>query len=146
MQQYVAQIDIAERIHDAEQTDEVMETLAAFSPSVRDNANGGSTITITVTAPDLAQAARSALDRVAGTGHQVLALTVMTEDEREAREGVIDVPPLVSGAEAAKHLGLTPGAVTAQIREGRLQGVQVGRTWAVPLAAVTAAANAKRRK
>lgn len=146
MQQYVAQIDAAERIHDGDQIDEVMEALAAFSPSIHDNASGGSTVTITVTAQSLGQAATNALGRFAGTGYQALAVHVMTEAERDARAGLVDLPPLVSGAEAAKHLGLTPGAVTAQIRQGRLQGVQVGRTWAVPLAAVTAAINAKQRK
>lgn len=138
MQQYVAQIDINDRLADDDQVDHVMDELAAFAPSIHDNAHGGSTITITITSASLGQASDEALRRVTALGHQPTATTVMTESERDTREGTVDVPPLVSGAEAAKRLGLTPGAVTARIREGRLQGVQVGRTWAVPLAAIAA--------
>ena len=136
MQQHVAQIDISDRLADDEQVDHVMDELAAFAPSIHDNPHGGSTITITITARGLDHASSEATRRVAALGHQPTAISVMTEEERDAREGTVDVPPLVSGAAAAKRLGLTPGAVTARIREGRLQGVQVGRTWAVPLAAI----------
>lgn len=138
MQHYAAEIDITDRLTGDDQIDQVMDALAAFAPSIHDNATGSSTITITITATTLGQATTEAVERICALGHQPTAATVMTEAERDAREGTIDLPPLVSGAEAAKRLGLTPGAVTARIREGRLQGVQVGRTWAVPLAAIAA--------
>lgn len=137
---YVAEVAVAQRVHDDDAVDHVMDTLAVFAPSLHDNAFGGTTITITITGRDLAQATATALQRVAATGQAPTAVTVMTETERDARAGIIELPTLVSGAQAATHLGLTAAAVTARIRAGKLQGQQVGRTWVMPLAAITAQA------
>jgi excisionase family DNA binding protein len=43
-------------------------------------------------------------------------------------------PPLLTPAETAEVLRLSPGRVRGMLRDGRLRGVQVGTRWLVPKA------------
>ncbi len=45
-------------------------------------------------------------------------------------------PVYISTAMAGEILGISQEAVSAKIRQGRLPGIRIGRTWAIPRNAV----------
>jgi len=138
MQMYNARVEVASRDLTDTTTDTAMDALAAFHPSVWQSDRGWAGATISLPAENLAQASAAALAIVAAAfgGSAAIACEVMTEDERDAREGWEATPELLSVTEVAEKLGVTRQAVLQRIASGSLPARKIGREWAIPAGAL----------
>lgn len=139
---YTAHLELA-RTPDDDQLptdliDDLYDTLGPFSPSFSVSPRGCAAVTMTIHGVNIsgALAAAAAVTEDA-FDRPVIAATIATETEAEARAAFVDVPDLVSVAEAAELLGVTPQAVRDRINRHTLQAVRIGeRGTAVPRAAL----------
>ena len=145
---YSATVELAKKINpaaiDVDDFDDVIDNLIQYHPAVAVSARGWLEVTITLPATGLAQAAGTALAVAAtATGHDPIAVEVMTETEQNARLGWTDdaqASELVSVTEAAGLLGVTRQAILDRVRRNTLQATKIGRGYAIPRSALDAAA------
>jgi len=126
MTTYIASIETNRRGADADAVDTLHDALAAYHPSISMSPHGWTTITITVPAENLTQAAQTAAAVTEKAAGDLVSLTVMTEQERDQRIGFQTVPELVGVAEAATMLGVSPQRVRQMIDEGKLSAHRIG--------------------
>lgn len=124
---------------DLDAVDRWVEALKPWHGTISASPAGNLTATLTLPADDLGQAIATGLSVVAPHA-AALAVTALPEDVRDSREGWVVVPPLMSVTEVATRLGKTRTRVQQMIDEGKLPGIRVGSTWAVPTSAVEARA------
>ena len=74
-----------------------------------------------------------------------LLATLTSAVEPEPESEPLRTRPLISADEAAVALGITPQAVTARCRAGRLDAVQVGGVWVITADSVAAADGSRLR-
>lgn len=127
---YAATVEVARQDFDG---DTVMSRLASFSAGLGQSERGWASATITLPAESLDQAAQMATVLVASAfGADAIACEVMSEQERDARQGWSSTPSeLVSVTEAAELLGMSRQGVLDGIRHKRIQAVKVGREWTI---------------
>lgn len=127
---YAATVEVAKQDYDS---DEVMNRLASFHAGLGQSERGWASATITLPAESLDQAAHMATVLIAAAfGTEAIACEVMTEHERDARQGWSSTPSeLVSVTEAAELLGITRQGVLDGIKHKRFQAEKVGREWTI---------------
>lgn len=141
METYNAHVEVNRRTD--YDPDRVIDALAEFHAAVGYSPRGFADAQITLPAESLAQACSTAAAVVSSAygGAEAIACSVMTEKEFMNREGWGDAPAeLVSVMEAAQLLGITRQAVLQRIASKSLPAEKVGRGYAIPRAAVEAAA------
>lgn len=127
---YVATADFTTAITD----DEILDVLAPNNAALAESAEGYRVI-CTIEAASLDKAIKQAKDTIAPVG-DVFALSVVPENHFYSDLANGDLPPLVSVAQAAELLGITPQGVNKRLKNGALPGTKVGNTWVIPLHAV----------
>ena len=117
-----------------------MDALADYHPAVWTSPRGWLSVTITVPAENLRQAAATALAVVEqAAGAPAVSIDVMATDEFDARAGFVPVPDLVGTSEAAEILGVSRQRVLQLARSGALPASPVGgKALAFPRSAVEA--------
>lgn len=142
---YIAAVELDHRGLAPEAADALLDVLASHHPALSVSGTGRTVVTLDVPADDVGQAAVTAVSVAAVAGRRVgpgvvpVAVDVVREQDRDAREGWAAGPPdLLSVVEVAAALGVTRQAVQQMTASGRLPHVRVGRAVAVPRAAVEA--------
>ena len=127
---YAATVEVARQDYDS---DAVMNRLASFDAALGESERGWASATITLPAESLDQAAHMATVLVGSAfAAEAIACEVMTEQERDARQGWTSTPSeLVSVTEAAQLLGITRQGVLDGIKHKRFQAEKVGRDWTI---------------
>lgn len=146
MKMHTITVEIDERKLNEELAEELVEGLAHIHPAVGQSDRGWVSITVSLPAEHVSQAialALAAVEQVAGRG--VVAVTGMTEEESDAREGWETLPELVSVTEAADALDVSRQAVLDRISRGTLPATKIGRDYAIPRAAVASRTSASGR-
>ncbi|MCM3907615.1 helix-turn-helix domain-containing protein [Trueperella bernardiae] len=117
--------------------DTAIDQLAEYSGSLAQTEAGYRAV-FSYPAHDLAQATKTALT-IANTIGTPISITVATTEsvDRDTAHG--DIPPVVSVAEAANILDISPQAIHKRIKTGSLPATRVGNTWILPLAGVLSA-------
>ena len=122
--------------------DRLLEALAPYHPSAGQEPWGDGVwhATITLPAHDLPQAITTALALTAPLG-RVRGIDAMTTADFDARhrtglDADLDDVELLSVAQAAHHLGITPQGVRHRITTGALPARRVGRSWNIPATAL----------
>lgn len=117
--------------------DALLDALAEFHPALAPDPLGYVQAIITVQAETLAQATAVAL-AVGGAALDapLLGLDVTTTARFDALPDAGDVAGLLSVAEAASMLCVSPQAVRERLERGTLPGRRVGSTWVLPGSAV----------
>lgn len=125
-------VDLDEPAFDPDTADKILDALTGFHPAISVHA-GWLSATISLPAESLDQAFRSGVALVErATGHQAIAVEVLTSDEFDRRNGLEPVPELMSVTEIAEEYGITRQAVNGLIERKRFATAQrVGSTWAV---------------
>jgi len=111
--------------------EQIMTQLAMFHPSIGGRPGGGINVRLTFPAESAPQAAQTALAVVGAalsaggthTGPAPIFMEVMTEEEFDRREGWEHIPELVSVAEAAEILHVSPQRIRQMIDEGKFHSV-----------------------
>jgi excisionase family DNA binding protein len=122
---------------DEDETDTILDRLAAYHPAIGAGLNGEAEIVITLPAETLEQAWQTA-SAVLAKYHPV-GLEVIPTEIWDQRVGLEPIPELLSVTQTAEKLGVTRQAVLQRIESGTLPARKVGTTWAVPDAAVSLA-------
>lgn len=139
MTNYNARIELNSRDFDESAVDVLMDVVAEYSGTVARAAHGGRVeLIFTTPADSIRQAVITALSVVLATGHQVYALEVLPTDEFHRRIDAVEMPPLLSVPQAADALGVSRQRALQLVTAGQLDGVKVGDTWVIPVAAVAA--------
>ena len=122
--------------------DSLLDALAPYHPSAGQEpwGNGVWHATITLPAEDLPQAITTALAITSPLG-TVRGIDVLPTTDFDARhhvnlEAELDAVELLSVAQAAHHLGITPQGVRHRITTGALPARRVGRSWNIPATAL----------
>ncbi len=138
MTTYAATVEVATQDYDS---DAVMDRLGGFNAALGFSERGWASATITLPADTLDQATHIAVVIIANAfGAEAIACEVLTEQERDAREGWSSTPrDLVSVTEAAEQLGMTRQGVLNLISTKRVQAEKVGREWTINRASLPTA-------
>lgn len=133
---YNAQVEV--ELRDTAAPEQAIDALAEHHPATWQSDRGWCGATISLPAESLAQATSAAVALVSAAygGAPAIACEVMTEDERDAREGWAPTPELLSVTEVAEQLGITRQAVLQRINSGSLPARKVGQGWAIPAGAI----------
>ena len=138
-----AELDIRDVEERAEQ---LVDDLAGYHPAASRSPVGNAQVIISLPAETLRQAFNTALAVIEqSTGARVLVAEVMTTAEFDRRLGLEPMPEMLSVAEAAAELEVTPQAVRQRLASGSLAGTKVGGTWYVPRSALVAPTHPGRR-
>jgi excisionase family DNA binding protein len=116
------------------ETDDMLDHLAAYHPAIGVGPIGEAEIVITFPAETLAQALQTASAVLAE--YRPVGFEVIPTEVWDRRVGLESIPELLSVAQAASKLGVTRQAVLQRINAGSLPARKVGATWAVPAVAV----------
>lgn len=138
MKMHTVTIELDEKGPSATRAEQLVDDLQHIHPAVSVSSRGWVTVTVTLPAEHVAQAvmlATSAVEQAAG--HPAIAITAMTEEEADAREGWETLPDLVSVTEAASVLGVSRQAVLDRIGRHTLPATKIGRDYAIPRSALT---------
>lgn len=134
---FSAYVELDVRLDGGEPPDELVDRLARWHGAVGVSPRGWLAVQLSIDAETIAHATEVAQLVVTNAAREhgypnaaVIALEVMTDDEREARENDPPVPDLVDVKEAAEILGVTRQRVQ-QIAD-RLGGFRVGHGWVFP--------------
>lgn len=119
--------------------DPLMDLLEDFDGTVARSLTGRPELIFTVQADTVWQATTLARALIGSSGHDVLVLEVMGQDEFVRRSEDITLPSLVSVAQAAELLGVTRQSVLERVQRGTLPAVKVGDTWILPRQSVVPA-------
>lgn len=142
MPSYTAIIEVTGKPIDSDETDELIDKLSSYHPSISESPRRNPQITITLDAEKMAAASQAALAVVEDAIERVIVShRIMMTTLFDKTSGSLDLPPLVSVAQAAEMLGRTPQAVQKRINSGALPATQVGRSWVIPAAAVESLAD-----
>lgn len=114
--------------------DEIIDALIDYHPAVNCGVDGRAEVVITLPAETLGQAERTAL-AVLGELSPV-GLEVLPTEVWDARADAVEIPELVSVAEAAEMLGVSRQAVSQRIKSGSLPARRVGGSWVLARAAL----------
>lgn len=137
MKMHTIVVDLDEKNPTAARAEELLEQLQHLHAAVGQSPRGWLSVTVSVPGEHVAQAVVLALAAVEqAAGRAVVAVSAMTEEEADAREGWETLPELVSVTEAAELLGVSRQAVLDRVRRGTLQATKIGRDYAIPRAAV----------
>ena len=127
--------------------DSLLDALAPYHPSAGQEPWGDDVwhATITLPAENLPQAITTALAITSPLG-AVRGIDVLPTTDFDARhridlEAELDGVELLSVAQAAQRLGITPQGVRHRIAAGSLPARRVGRAWSVPATALTTTAD-----
>ena len=118
-------------------TDAILDALIEFHPAVNRGSDGRMEIVVTIPAETLTQAEQTALALT--RDFHPIGLEVVPTDVWDARAAhIVEMPELVSVAEAAELLGVTRQTVAQRISAGSLPAQRVGGTWVLARATVAA--------
>ena len=118
-------------------TIEIVERLLGYSPAVAACPVGRGEIIITFPAESLGQAMSTAMALLAP--FDPIGLEVIPTDLWDERADAIEVPELLSVAQAAARLKVSRQAILARLETGSLAGRRVGNSWVLPAAGVVPA-------
>lgn len=113
---------------------EIVEHLAGYSPAVSGCPVGKAEVVISFPAESLGQATSTAMALLAP--FEPIGLEVVPTDLWDQRADAVEVPELVSVAQAADKLDVSRQAILARIESGSLAGQRVGNSWVIPAANV----------
>lgn len=114
----------------SDQVDTLLGALEPWHPSLGATDHHTTSVTLTLPAEGLTQAAATGV-AIAGVHGSVLAVSAVTERVRDQREGWAPVPDLVSASQAAELLGVTRQRVQQMIAAGTLPATRVGRDYVI---------------
>lgn len=118
-------------------TDTIIDALIDYHPAISADPTGKANVIITLPADSLHQAISTA--NALFVALRPVGLEVVPTDLWDRRAGITRMPDLLSVTDVATRLGVTRQAVLQRIDSGSLPAIKVGKSWAVPAAAVTAA-------
>ncbi|KAB2806983.1 helix-turn-helix domain-containing protein [Pimelobacter simplex] len=137
MNMHTVTIETAETNPTAARAEQLLEQLQDLHAAVSVSERGWVTIDVTLPAEHVRQAVMLAIAAVEQAGaHAVVAVTAMTEEEADQREGWETLPDLVSVTEAAAELGVSRQAVLDRIGRHTLPATKIGRDYAIPRSAL----------
>jgi excisionase family DNA binding protein len=140
MKMHTITVELDARDITADHADQLVTSLEQLHPAVGNSPRGWLEVTITIPAEHVGQAVTLAIAAIEqAAGHPTIAVTAMTEEEADAREGWESLPDLVSVSEAAELLGVSRQAVLDRINRHTLPASKIGRDYAIPRAALTKA-------
>lgn len=122
---------------DVDQAEQLVTSLEQLHPAVSTSPRGWLEVTVTIPAEHVGQAVTLAIAAAEqAAGHPTVAVTAMTEEEADARQGFETLPDLVSVTEAAELLGVSRQAVLDRISRHTLPATKVGREYTIPRSAL----------
>ncbi|WP_137725652.1 helix-turn-helix domain-containing protein [Prescottella subtropica] len=122
----VAELD-AEFTEDT--ADALLEPIADHSGAAGRSELGRTEVVFTIPADSIRQATTTALAILDTYPWPLLSLRVLTTDDFDRLVDALDVPPLLSVAEAADALGVSRQGVLKAIRAHTLPATRVGTVW-----------------
>lgn len=138
MKMHTVTIEVDTKDPSTSYAEQIIDALQHIHPAVSVSARGWVMVDVTLPAEHVAQAVALAISAVEqATGHPAIAVTAMTEEEADAREGWDTLPDLVSVTEAAAELGVSRQAVLDRISRHTLPATKIGRDYAIPRSALT---------
>lgn len=133
---YVTETELDRRTPNTDELDAIIAGLADYHPALSTATSGNLTITLTIPADTLRQAATTTLAVVGADYGAPLTLSVQPEEVRDARLGWVPIPDLVGATEAAQILGLSRQRIQQLVTAGKLPATRIGRELAIPRAAL----------
>lgn len=137
MKMHTITVELDARDATESQAEQLVTQLEQLHPAISQSARGWLEVTITIPAEHVGQAVTLAIAAVEqAAGHPTIAVTAMTEEEADARQGWDTPSDLVSVGEAAELLGVTRQAVLDRISRHTLPATKVGRGYTIPRSAL----------
>lgn len=132
MKMHTITVELDARDVTEDQAEQLLTSLQQLHPAVGNSARGWLEVTITIPAEHVGQAVTLAIAAIEqAAGHPTIAVTAMTEEEADAREGFETLPDLVTVTEAAQILGVSRQAVLDRISRHTLPATKIGRDYAI---------------
>lgn len=114
--------------------DKLVEALGDYHPAVGMGRAGRVEVILTYPADSPRQATSTAWALAESVDLDVSGIEVLPTSLWDQRDDSVEIPRLVSVAEAAEILGISRQAVAQRLDVGSLIGTRVGKVWVIPRA------------